>query len=338
MSNNYKSTLQSNNTELSSNNLDIQALIDQANALPDAGGVELPTLTNEGSAADLLSGKQLIDQDGQIVTGTMTNNGSISSTMDGINTKSITVPAGYTDGGTVSLDDTIDNEASEQSDLIDQIIDVINTLPEAGSGGVSDNKDLYQRVEYITSDANSYIITDFVADNESGVEMVASFPSFADHACMGSREDSGNTRFYAPYPLSATSTYFGFNTATKVTTSTLTVGSIYIYQTNFLNSRLANVYDGNGVRKGSTSINATLTAHSYPICLFRYNNAGTPTSISRVLTLYGARCSQKNEVVREYIPCYRKSDGAIGVYEKFTGTFLENAGTGAFTKGADIDW
>ena len=35
---NYKSTLQSNNEALNSNNLDLQSLIDQANNLPDAGG------------------------------------------------------------------------------------------------------------------------------------------------------------------------------------------------------------------------------------------------------------------------------------------------------------
>ena len=68
---NYKSNLQTNNSALSANNIDLQNLIEQANNLPDAGGVALPTLTNEGTAADLLSGKQLIDQDGNIVTGTI---------------------------------------------------------------------------------------------------------------------------------------------------------------------------------------------------------------------------------------------------------------------------
>ena len=38
MSNNYKSTLQQNNAKLSSNNLDLQSLIDKASALPNAGG------------------------------------------------------------------------------------------------------------------------------------------------------------------------------------------------------------------------------------------------------------------------------------------------------------
>lgn len=62
---NYKIELQSNNT-------DLQAILDAVNALPEAStGVELPTLTNEGTATDLLSGKQLIDQEGNIVTGTI---------------------------------------------------------------------------------------------------------------------------------------------------------------------------------------------------------------------------------------------------------------------------
>lgn len=38
---------------------------------PSIGGTKLPILTNPGMAGDLLTGKQLIDQDGQIVTGTL---------------------------------------------------------------------------------------------------------------------------------------------------------------------------------------------------------------------------------------------------------------------------
>lgn len=41
--------------------------------------------------------------------GTMPNNGDVSDTMDGLTVDSITIPAGYTSGGTISLDDTIAN-------------------------------------------------------------------------------------------------------------------------------------------------------------------------------------------------------------------------------------
>lgn len=43
-------------------------------------GIELPTLSNEGSASDLLSGKQLIDQEGNVVTGTIPTKGATTYT------------------------------------------------------------------------------------------------------------------------------------------------------------------------------------------------------------------------------------------------------------------
>lgn len=42
------------------------------------------------------------------ITGTMTNNGAISGSIDGLTTTSYSVPAGYTSGGTVSLTDDIE--------------------------------------------------------------------------------------------------------------------------------------------------------------------------------------------------------------------------------------
>ena len=134
MSKQYNATLQAYNAQL-------QALIETANNLPEAGtgSVELPELTNEGSAADLLIGKELIDSDGNIVTGTVPNNGQINLTIDGINVKSMTIPNGYTTGGSVSLDSTIDDEVSEQSNLINQIRNVVDSLPEAGGGSSGDS-------------------------------------------------------------------------------------------------------------------------------------------------------------------------------------------------------
>lgn len=41
-------------------------------------------------------------------------------------------------------------------------------------------------------------------------------------------------------------------------------------------------------------------------------------------------------IVGEFIPCYRKSDGAIGLYNLTTSTFCEKIGYGTFTKGANV--
>lgn len=213
------------------------------------------------------------------------------------------------------------------------------------AGGVvePDYKDLYQRVEYITSAVEGtypYIITDFFADNDCGMEVVASFPILQDRIPMGSRQDSGTTRFYCVYPMSANSIYYGFNTGSSVSCP-LKVDTIYRLQTNFLNSRLVNVYDNAGIRKGGASLSATLTPHSVPVSIFGYNAAASGTVTSkREYKLYSARCSKGHEVVRDYIPCYRKSDGVIGLYEKCTNQFLtdDSGSASGFAKGADIDW
>lgn len=112
MANNYKSIIQNNNIDLSD-------LLETINNLPEAG-TDLPSLSQEGSATDLLSGKQLIDSSGAIVTGTMPQRTVNDLTSSGA---TVNVPAGYyataveksvptaqratTTMSTIELDDTI---------------------------------------------------------------------------------------------------------------------------------------------------------------------------------------------------------------------------------------
>ena len=154
---------------------------------------------------------------------------------------------------------------------------------------------------------------------------------------MGSRENSDATRFYCVYPLSTSSVYYGFGSGVTISCS-LKTNTIYRLQTNFMNSRLANVYEANGTRKASGSISGTLTKHTAPVAIFGYTSGATGNVNSkREYLFYGARLSSGNEIVREYIPCYRKSDGVVGVYEKFTDTFLTSE-VSSFAKGADVEW
>lgn len=52
--------------------------------------------------------------------------------------------------------------------------------------------------------------------------------------------------------------------------------------------------------------------------------------------MYSFQHKSNGVVVRDFIPCYRKSDGVIGFYDAITKTFFDNDGTGNFTKGADV--
>lgn len=74
------------------------------------GTVAGPVLDGDAAAANVLSGKTFFASSGTKLTGSMTNNGAISGTIDGLTATSYTVPAGYHDGtGTVSLTSDIED-------------------------------------------------------------------------------------------------------------------------------------------------------------------------------------------------------------------------------------
>lgn len=144
---NYNTQLQSNNTYLQEL---LQVLLNKA----ANNGVQLPELSNPANASELLNGKELINGEGNVITGSMANNGTITATMDGIDVKSISIPEGYTSGGTIILDGTIDEEVDEQTGLIAQIKTVANSLPEAGS---SENPSNTETITLVNNTGNSFL-------------------------------------------------------------------------------------------------------------------------------------------------------------------------------------
>ena len=66
------------------------------------------TVDADAAAANILDSKTAY-VNGAKVVGTMPNNGSVSASMDGLTTTSVTIPAGYTSGGTVSLTSDIED-------------------------------------------------------------------------------------------------------------------------------------------------------------------------------------------------------------------------------------
>ncbi len=88
----------------------------QQNVTPDSGFYGLSDVTVgaipevyqdvsnvTAGAADVLTGKVIVDATGKAVAGTMPNNGAISMAIDGLTATSVSIPAGYSSGGSVSL-------------------------------------------------------------------------------------------------------------------------------------------------------------------------------------------------------------------------------------------
>lgn len=94
----------------------------QQNVTPDSGYYGLSDVTVgaipevyqdvstvTAGAADVLTGKVIVDATGKPVPGAMPNNGALSLTIDGLTATSATIPAGYSSGGTVSLTSDIED-------------------------------------------------------------------------------------------------------------------------------------------------------------------------------------------------------------------------------------
>jgi len=52
--------------------------------------------------------------------------------------------------------------------------------------------------------------------------------------------------------------------------------------------------------------------------------------------LYFCKLYDNGTLVRDFVPCYRKADGEIGLYDAVNDVFYTNQGTGTFAKGADV--
>lgn len=94
----------------------------QQNVTPDSGYYGLSDVTVgaipavyqdvstvTAGAADVLTGKVIVDATGKPVPGSMPNNGALSLTIDGLTTTSVSIPAGYSSGGTVELTSDIED-------------------------------------------------------------------------------------------------------------------------------------------------------------------------------------------------------------------------------------
>lgn len=60
------------------------------------------------TAADVLTGKAIVNAEGETIQGSMPNNGAVNGSFDGLTATSFAVPAGYTSGGSVNLTNDIE--------------------------------------------------------------------------------------------------------------------------------------------------------------------------------------------------------------------------------------
>lgn len=75
---------------------------------------------------------------------------------------------------------------------------------------------------------------------------------------------------------------------------------------------------------------------AFNICIFAQYQSNLNTEISAG-KLYSAKYYDEDDnIIREFVPCYRKLDNEIGLYDLVENKFYTNQGTETFLKGKDI--
>lgn len=78
-------------------------------------------------------------------------------------------------------------------------------------------------------------------------------------------------------------------------------------------------------------------AEQYSLKLWRTSNNSDPEYDSIKFRLYSFKIYQGNNLVRDFVPCYRKNDLKPGLYDFANDVFYTNAGSGEFYKGPDVN-
>lgn len=87
------------------------------------------------------------------------------------------------------------------------------------------------------------------------------------------------------------------------------------------------------------TVTATRTASGYASAPITYLMRG-PIDSTRPATnimFFGFKIYNNTTLQRNFVPCYRISDGEIGVYDTVSNTFFTNAGSGSFLRGPDVN-
>lgn len=192
---------------------------------------------------------------------------------------------------------------------------------------------IYQQVEYIAANGTQYIDTGYIPSYSDGFEISFQFSpaNTSSRYCLASSYNTGPAQLSLELK-EGHGRYWANSGSIDKTFSTITtdINNItYKYEGTTYSAIL------NGVALTGTGAVANIPTASMYMFLDRAKRSST---FNHLLKIYSCVIKSQDEIIKKFIPCYRKSDGVIGVYETVSKSFLTNQGTGSFTKGADIKY
>lgn len=222
---------------------------------------------------------------------------------------------------------TYNTEVTEQGVSIDTIINLLEGKA-VGGGGANDFSRLpegYQEIATITSTGTQYIDTGVNASSSIKIEVGLPSPNLLIYngVLYGGGIDWQNTYIQGEFDKDTT---FAFNNDFRVVTlPTDSTDFILVQDSNkiYANDKLVHTFA------------AATFSTDYPIYLFTYNRGGTTGEFGSYTISY-CKVYDNGELVRDFVPCYKKDNNEAGLFDLVNNTFHSNKGSDSFVKGENI--
>ena len=198
-----------------------------------------------------------------------------------------------------------------------------------GLGGdvtVTDTTEYYELLEAIDVTAGVWVNTGYTPACTDRVHIKARFANVSGNKCLYCSRTMSGKNYVRTFTCFAISNKFRFDRNSTNTSASPTINTTTDYMlTADGNTLVATVNNGNSVTMGS----GTFTPGS-PFVLFSAHNArpGDNVSANFVGRFYYFRVfNSAGNLVREYLPARRSTDGAVGILETTQHAFLQSSGS-----------
>lgn len=221
----------------------------------------------------------------------------------------------------VDIDDKPIKELSKDTEWIFQFV----SGPKLPSG--------YTELEYIQSSGTQYIDTGFKPGGNTKVviDFYAYNQSTAQQGIFGGRTNTTGGLFSLLTGISTSSLQADYDTIQSLENINNTISGLDLTKRVVISMSNELVINGSSV----TSVDIKTFTSAQNMYLFANNNGGT-LQLPSSLYLYSCMIYDHDTLVRNFIPC-KNSVGTVGLYDTTNGVFYQNAGSGSFTAGPEVE-
>lgn len=196
--------------------------------------------------------------------------------------------------------------------------------------------DEYQQVEYIESTGTQYINTGLVhVANRTAMIAKLQFPSEPAANCHNgiSYDGSNDVNFTYGFIKTNSKFYMGIRFSDSVGSVSLPYDTAVHEFVHDLKNKVMRIDDTSRTLSGTVNTISGAKGESVLFASRSSSVSGNTIEAYCSQRLYSFKWYNNSVLTRNLYPCYRKSDGVIGLFDMMQKVFYTNDGTGTFLKG-----